>query len=100
MCEPLDESLNASPEAPPSYAKTMQGIWLFLLFPWFPFAGLSGMAFDGGKKTSAYVFVWAVWTYPAVLLAASRLKRRFPGAIFLPFVNVFLFLVSGGAPPS
>jgi hypothetical protein len=53
------------------------------------------MAFDAGPKTSVYVFVWSVWTYPLVALIASMLARRIPAAIFLPFVNVFLFVVSG-----
>jgi hypothetical protein len=97
MYEPLDEPLTVQADTPPSYVNKMQGIWLFLLLPWFPFAGLSGMAFDGGKKTSAYVFVWALWTYPLVLFIASMLKRRIPGAILLPFLNVFLFLASGGS---
>jgi succinate-acetate transporter protein len=54
------------------------------------------MAFDGGKKTNAYVFVWAIWTYPLLLFIASMLKRRIPKAIFLPFPNVFLLLLSSG----
>ena len=93
MYEPADEPSGVLVDVgPPPYVKTMQGIWLFLMFPWFPFAGLSGMAFDGGRRTAAYVFVWAVWTYPITVFIAWILKRWSPKAIFLPFLNIFLIL--------
>lgn len=91
MYEPLDEPAEVLSDCgPPKYIKTMQGIWLFLMLPWFPFAGLSGMAFDGGRKTAAYVFVWAVWTYPITVFFAWMLKRWRPEAIFLPLLNIVL----------
>ena len=95
MYEPTNEQSDVPADTPPSYVKTMQGIWLFLLIPWMPFAGLSGMAFDGGAKTSAYIFTCAVWTYPPALLVAWMLRRRVPEAIFLPFANILLSLISG-----
>ena len=83
-------------EAPPipSYVKTLQGLWLFLLYPWGIFAGLSGLAFDDGPTTGAYIYVWAVWTYPLSVAIGWILKRRVPAAVLLPFANIFLLFVS------
>jgi hypothetical protein len=75
----------------PSYVNVLQGLWLFLLLLWLPFAGLcGGMAFDGGRTTGAYVVIWTVWTYPLSVVIAWILKRGVPVAILLPFANILV----------
>jgi len=70
-------------------------IWSVLLIPWLPFALLSGMAFDAGRTTAAYVFVWSAWTYPISVAIAFALRRKIPAFVLLPLLNVFGFLLSG-----
>ena len=62
-------------------------VWLLLLLPWFLFAGLAGMAFDGGATLGAYVFVISVWTYPLSVLIVGLFRRRVPSLISLPILN-------------
>jgi hypothetical protein len=100
MYEPLDEADVQVAKGPPAYVKRMQSIWLFLLMPWMLFAMGSGMAFDGGPTSSAYLFVWSVWTYPLVLIAAMILKKWIPQVMFLPFANIVMFMLSAGTPSS
>ncbi len=93
MYEPLD----APGDAPPRYVKKLLNFWVFMLIPWFPFAAMAGLAFDGGSTFAAYLFVWSVWTYPVVLIIAMILKRWIPNAMFLPFLNVVGFVLSGSS---
>ena len=62
-------------------------IWVVLIIPWFLWAGLSGMAFDGGYTAEAYTFVWSVWTYPISVLIAAVLRRWRPEFVLLPILN-------------
>lgn len=87
MFEPL------GPEPLKPAVKIMLGIWFLLLIPWLPFAGLSGMAFDGGYTLQAYIFVWAVWTYPITLGIAFLSRRKHPGLVWLPFLNLVLAFI-------
>lgn len=49
---------HAEPLPPVSITvKVMLSIWCVLLIPWVPFAGLAGMAFDGGATIAALIFV-------------------------------------------
>jgi hypothetical protein len=68
-------------------AKAIMIFWIVLLVPWLVFAGLVGMALDGGPGTAAYLLIGSVWTYPLVVLAASILRRRKPALILLPILN-------------
>lgn len=69
-------------------------VWCALLVPWFPFALLSGMAFDGGPTIQAYLFAASVWTYPITVGIAAIFRKRVPGLLMLPLLNVFCFLGS------
>jgi len=62
-------------------------IWCLLLIPWCLFAGLAGMAFDGGYTASAYAFAWSIWTYPISLAIAFLCRRRFPALVVLPLIH-------------
>jgi hypothetical protein len=81
----------------PPFVKKLLGFWVFLLIPWFPFAALAGMAFDGGRTLNAYIFVWSLWTYPVALVISVILKRWVPNMILLPFLNIMGFLISGSS---
>jgi len=72
----------------PTPAKALFILWLVLLLPWFLFAGLSGMAFDGGPTAEAYTVVWSVWTYPITLGIVAVWRRWVPWIVILPFLNV------------
>ena len=75
--------------------RKLNTIWIILLVPWLPFAALAGMAFDGGPKWSAYVFVWSIWTYPLTVGIGYIFRRRKPMLSYLPLVNAAGFLISG-----
>ena len=62
-------------------------VWLVLLVPWFMYAPLAGLAFDGGVTLSASVAVWSLWTYPLTVIAAAVLRKLAPAFILLPFLN-------------
>jgi len=62
--------------------------WIFLLIPWIVLAPLSVMAFDGGPKPEAYVFVWSVWTYPVTVVLMALLKRRLRWIVLFPIINL------------
>ena len=68
--------------------------WIIFLVPWLPIAAVAGLAFDGGPKWSAYVFVWSVWTYPITVGIAFIFRRKKPILSYLPFVNVLGVLIS------
>lgn len=78
--------------------KAILYIWIALLVPWLPFAGLAGMAFDAGYVWYAYMFVWAVWSYPITVAIAFFLRRRAPIMCLLPCVNALAFFISGSKP--
>ena len=68
-------------------AVVLRFVWVLLLLPWFFFAGLSGMAFDGGYTLEAYVFVISVWTYPISVAAVFIGRTRAPLLVFAPLMN-------------
>lgn len=69
--------------------------WLILLLPWLPMALLSGMAFDGGPTWHAYLFMWAMWTYPLSVIVVLILRRSVPLSVFLPVLNVAAIVIAG-----
>jgi hypothetical protein len=73
--------------------KWMTRFWCLLLLPWIIIAPLSGMAFDAGYTTEAYIFVWSVWTYPIILGLSVFLKRKAPVLAFLPAANFLIPVV-------
>jgi pheromone shutdown protein TraB len=77
------------------FFKFLSYCWLILLLPWLPMALLSGMAFDGGPTWRAYLFAWAMWTYPLSVVAAFILRRSIPASVFLPALNVAAIVIAG-----
>src|SRR5207248_1001781 len=67
--------------------KVVLTVWCLLLVPWILFAGLAGMAFDGGYTTGAYIFVWSVWTYPITVGISFLFRRKHPRLVWLPALN-------------
>ena len=65
-------------------------VWTILFLPWLTIAPLAGMAFDGGYKLDAYMFVTFVWTYPLSVAVAwfFVFVKKKPLAALLPCVNV------------
>jgi hypothetical protein len=78
----------------PPFVRKFANFWLFLLLPWMLIAPMSGLAFDGGRTTEAYIFLWSIWTYPVVLIIALILKRWVPSMMFRPLLNILGFVVS------
>ncbi len=70
-------------------------VWFVLLLPWLFLAGLAGMAFDGGPRFGAYVFVGAIWAYPVSLGLAWKFRDMNPFIVLLPFANIALSLIAG-----
>jgi hypothetical protein len=70
-----------------TYVKVMLFVWFLLLVPWFPVAGIAGVAFDSSHKTAAWIFVLSVWTYPISLGTAFVSRRRYPYLVWLPTLN-------------
>jgi hypothetical protein len=68
-------------------AVILRFLWVVLLLPWFFFAVLSEMAFDGGHTLEAYVFVISVRTYPITVAAAFLGRTRAPLLVFAPLVH-------------
>ena len=68
--------------------KGILGLWIGLLIVWFPFAMLSGMAFDAGRSPAAYRYVWSVWTYPLSILIGFLFRKSFPLISWLPLLNI------------
>jgi hypothetical protein len=69
-------------------------VWCVLAIPWFPFAVLAGLAFDGGYTLGAYVFVWSWQSYPFLLAIAFFCRRRRPQLIWLPALSIVAVAVS------
>jgi len=63
-------------------------LWAVLLIPWLPFAALAGMAFDGGNRLAAALFMLAAWSYGPAVFAAFKLLDRSRKAVLLPFFSV------------
>lgn len=61
------------------------------------FVGLSGMATEGGEKLSAYIFMGAAFTYPISILIAFLCRNKLPALVFLPCLNVAVWLISGSS---
>jgi hypothetical protein len=76
--------------------KVMLAVWFVILVPWFPFFTLmgTGMAFESGYTLEAYLFVIAVWTYPALVGIAYFFRRRKPEFIMLPILTFMPLLAS------
>lgn len=89
----FEQSLGPAPLSPT--VRRMLVVWCVLLIPWFPFAALAGLTFDGGYTWSAYMFLWSNWTYPLTLAAAFAFKRKAPLLVFLPVLNVIGFFIGG-----
>ena len=70
-------------------------VWWLLLIPWLPFASVCGMAFDGGHKTGAYIFVWSTLTYPVALAIAMLSRQKSPELVVLPLFNIAGFFLGG-----
>lgn len=79
------------------YVRGFLIFWLALIVPWIPFAMLAGLAFDGGPRPSAYLYFWAVMTYPITVGIAAFSRKRVPVLVLLPLLNVLGFLGSGVA---
>ena len=64
----------------------MLTVWLVILIPWVPFFTVmgTGMAFEGGYTLGAYLFVFQVWAYPALVGLAYYFRRRKPGLVWPP----------------
>jgi hypothetical protein len=93
----FDESF-VTPPPLDSTVKTMLTVWFLLLIPWFPFATMgSGLAFDGGPTTAAYLYVWTMWTYPLLLGIAYFSRRRQPNLVWLPSITVIIFMLEAMA---
>jgi hypothetical protein len=70
--------------------------WLsvLLLIPWIPMLFVSGMAFDAGNTTEAYVYITSFFSYPVTVIIAARMKERKPAFAFLPLVSICGVLMS------
>jgi len=66
----------------------MLTIWFVILVPWLPLFTImgTGMAFEGGNRGGAYVFIAMVWTYPALVAIAFFSRRRKPILVWLPWL--------------
>jgi hypothetical protein len=62
--------------------------WFLLAIPWSPVALLSGMAFDGGDRWQAYLFVCSMWLYPVTVSTATLCRKKLPILVLLPLLNV------------
>lgn len=74
--------------------KIMLIVWCVLLIPWFAFALVAGMAFDGGPTAAAYIVVWDVFTYPIAVGISFYYRRKHTRLIWLPAVNLVLPIVA------
>ena len=66
-------------------------VWFLLLYPWTIVAPLSSLAFVGHHKALAYVSVWSAWAYPIVVMVGVFFRRKHPGFVLLPLINVVGF---------
>lgn len=72
-------------------------VWYFLLLPWFPFAALAGMVFDGGHEHWRYVFLTSIWLYPVSVVVTAKLRERYPLLILLPLATTLGGMLLAGA---
>ena len=75
--------------------KLMLAFWIVTLPVGLVFMLVSGMAFDAGDHWDVDVFVGAAYTYPISIVLAFLFRRKRPMLVFLPWVNIALWLVSG-----
>jgi hypothetical protein len=71
------------------------GVWLVLIIPWFWFAPLSFMAFDGGDNIHARLFVLSVCTYPIFVIVTVLLRKRSAWTLLFPCISLAGILASG-----
>src|ERR1700731_195205 len=77
----------------PSFAKGMLVLWIATLPVTLVLAGLSGMAIIHHEGDwLVYAFIWSAYTYPISVLVAFLFRRKRPGLVFLPCLNIALFL--------
>ena len=78
----------------PLFAKGMLALWLITLPFTLLVAGLSGMAIihhEGDWLT--YAAIGSAQTYPISVLVAFLFRRKRPKLVFLPCLNIGLFLL-------
>jgi hypothetical protein len=88
----------SEPEEKPStplWAKAVLAVWLLTLPVTILFAAISAMASEAGYSWSVYVFIGAAWTYPVSIVVAFILRRKLPPLVFLPGLNIIVWLWSG-----
>lgn len=90
---PLDLGLGDTDTKP--MIKGILAFWGVILLPWLPFSMLSGMAFDGGDKWQAYVFVSSVWSFPFCVYAGFHFRKTRPVLVLLPLLTFAVIWVSG-----
>lgn len=83
----------------PIWAKGVLAVWILTSPVTFLFASLSGMASEAGLSASVYVLMWAAYTYPLSIVAAFFLRRKLPALVFLPCLNVIVWLWTGSIVP-
>jgi hypothetical protein len=74
-------------------------VWVVTLPLTLVFAALSGMAGEGGYNLQACILIGSAFTYPVSIVLAFSFSRRVPRLVFLPCLNIILWLVAGSAPP-
>ena len=79
-------------EAPPlnTTVRIMLIIWCVLLVPWLMLALVTGMAFDAGYTTAAYLVALDVYTYPVTVGISFYYRRKHARLVWLPFLNFIL----------
>ena len=89
-----------TPEKPPlaPWAKRMLILWLVTAPVALVFIGLSGMAAAAGDHWYVTLFIWAALTYPISVIVAFVFRRSYPRLVFLPFLNLALWLFAGSYP--
>jgi len=88
----------SEPEEEPStplWAKAVLAVWLLTLPVTILFAAISAMASEAGYSWPVYIFIGAAWTYPLSIVVAFILRRKLPPLVFLPCLNIIVWLWSG-----
>ncbi len=67
--------------------KVLLSVWIVLLVPWALVALVVGMALDGGPTFGAYLLIWSVLSYPALVGLVFYYRRRNPRLIWLPVLS-------------
>ena len=79
----------------PKWVKVMLALWIITLPVTLPLAAMSGMAAIDGEHWYVYVFILAGFTYPVSVGFAFLFRRRRPEVVFLPCLNVVLWILAG-----